>query len=140
MQELLRSAVVADSNPCLGLLAGRENLIESSFPTTALIRGEQASGEISNRFYQSQLEAKGMSLMGVFQTAGLEGETNPAQTAQLRSLYEELGGQQPLCYMVLELSHAGRLDARAYSDAEFTIEVTLELQEDGNLYPACSNC
>ena len=140
MQELLHSAVVADNKPCLGLLAGRGNLIESSFPATALIQGEQASAEISKRFYQSQLDAKGMALMGVFQTADLEGNTDPEQTTLLRSLYEQLGGRQPRCYMVLELSHAGRLDAQAYTDPELQDDLPLELLEDGNLYPACSNC
>lgn len=140
MQELLRNAVVAGESPCLGLLAGRGSLIESSFPATALIRGEQAAGGTSNRFYQAQLEAAGMSLIGVFQTANREGDTDPEQTVLLRRLYGELSGQQPHCYMVLELGHAGRLDARAYTDPELGTSLPLELQEDGHLYPACSNC
>jgi len=130
MQELLRNAVVAESEPFLGLLAGRGNTIDLSIPV-------RTSG---NRPDQAQFTAKGMTLMGVFQSADLEGQTDREKTTFIRECFQELSGCQPGCYLVLELGHAGRLDAEAFADAELTHPIVLEMQEDSSLYPAQTSC
>ena len=130
MQELLRNAVVAENEPFLGLLAGQGNFIDLSVPLRTV-------GGQPNR---AQLEARGVTLMGVFQRAGLEGRTDRQQTAFIRDCFEQASGRQPGCYLVLELSHAGRLDAQAFADSELTHPITLEMQEDSSLYPARASC
>ena len=130
MQELLRNAVAAGNEPYLGLLAGRGNTI--GFCTPIRMAGDQPG--------PARPAAKGLSLMGVFQSADQEGRTDRWQTDFIRGNFEAISGHQPECYLVLELSHAGRLDAQAFADPELTQPITLEMQEDSSLYPARASC
>jgi hypothetical protein len=41
----------------------------------------------------------------------------------------------PDCYLLLEIGHKGRVDARLFADPAFTRPLPLQMREDGDLYP-----
>lgn len=58
---------------------------------------------------------------------------------KLAELVQKYHHNAPVCYLLLELSHKGRVDARLFADAELKRPIALDLQEDGDLYPATVN-
>ncbi len=55
---------------------------------------------------------------------------------KLAELVQKYHHHSPVCYLLLELSHKGRVDARLFADAELKMPIPLDLHEDGDLYPA----
>jgi len=53
------------------------------------------------------------------------------QIRSLCNLVQQHFGHPPDCYLLLELSHKGRVDARLFADADLTESITLNMQEDG---------
>jgi len=58
---------------------------------------------------------------------------------KLTELVQKFHAQPPACYLLLELGHKGRVDARLFADAELSMPIPLDLQEDGDLYPVTVN-
>ena len=127
MQELLRKAVIAENRPFLGLLAGREGTIERAI-------------QIGSSEQPGAIDTGNLKLMGVFQSADADGCADREQTDFIAGCFEQACDRTPDCYVVLELSHAGRLDAQAFADPALATPIVLEMQEDNNLYHVGANC
>jgi hypothetical protein len=125
MQELLHHALASPYT--FGLLAGRGNTIEAIFPATesGLVDNHESAG-----FQQAWSETDPLMLMGVYQATDSDGNTNPGQTYQLSSYFEEQSGKAACCYLSLELGTEGRLDALMFADPEHNIPIPLDMQED----------
>ncbi len=50
----------------------------------------------------------------------------------LSKLVQQHYGHQPDCYLLIELGHKGRVDARLFTDEALTSPMPLNMQEDGN--------
>jgi len=129
MQQLLHDAISTLSHEqdcCQGLLAGR-NMIEKSLSVTSCAHPDE--GRIK-RFSTAQ------PLIGIYLVTDAASQIDHGKVHALVELAKRYDGHAPGCYLLLELGHKGRVDARLFSDAEFTAAIPLNLKEDGNLYPA----
>jgi len=130
MQTLLHDAIGAistEQDSCQGLLAGSGNLIENCEPVTKI----DPAVAVLTDFCRQQ------GWMGVYLLVRRQSDMQ-----RIRQLSELLRGQchdSPLCYLLLESTQKGRVEARLFADEACTVSLPLSLQEDGDLYPAAEN-
>ncbi len=133
LQRVLRDALEASDvsddkqEPCQGLLAGAGNMLTMSVPVTKNLRDH------------SKLAAKARvsdALFGIYFATTSAAAIDHEQIQMLADLLHRFTGQTPSCYLLLELGHQGRVDARAFSDAACTHSLSLQLQEDSDCNPA----
>ncbi len=129
MQALLHEAMDAISREqgcCQGLLAGG-NIIEKHQPVTKI---EPADSSLDGFFRQH-------SQVGIYLLV-----RQPSDLARLHRLAECVrmrANSAPICYLILESTEKGRLEACLFADERRSAPLTLTLQEDGSLYPAVGN-
>jgi len=71
------------------------------------------------------------AITGIYLSTSTACAINPDRVRSLIDLVQKHHGQAPDFYLLLELSHKGRVDARLFTDAELTMPMTLNMQEDG---------
>lgn len=130
MQALLHDAIDAMSREqdcCQGLLAGGGNLIESRTSVTKI--GHRAPSLTD--FCRQQ------DWIGIYLLA--RRQLDMKQMHRLSELVRRHGNASPVCYLLLESTQKGRVEARLFADQTCTAPLVLTLQEDGDLYPAAEN-
>jgi len=123
LQQLLHEAISDEQNPCHGLLSGRGNIITRSMSVTNKV------------FHTPALVADGVQegvILGAYVTTDKHGVVDAKAIANMRALSPDYVSCRPYYFLVLYLDHKGRIDARAYADAELQAPITLNMQEDGN--------
>jgi len=129
MQALLHAAADAISdrcNTCQGLLR-TGNAIEKYLPVTKI---ESAVSSLAGFCEQK-------SRLGIYLLVRHPSDLRRVQ--QLSELVHLHSGGSPVCYLILESTEKGRLEARLFADEACSAPLTLTLQEDGGLYPAVGN-
>ncbi len=130
MQELLHDAISGRQPCCQGLLAGGGNMIEKRLAVT----------ETSHNADHSIADFLGPHpFAGIYISTGEACDADSERIRKLTELVQKIHAQPPACYLLLELGHKGRVDARLFADAELSIPIPLDLQEDGDLYPVTVN-
>lgn len=130
MQQLLHEAISGGKHCCQGLLAGGGNMIEKRLAVTE-------SSYSDNPCIPDFLNSS--PFFGVYISTHEACSDDSARVHKLCELVRKHHRSNPVCYLLLEFGHKGRVDALLFADAEFSTPITLNLQEDGGLYPAIVN-
>jgi len=127
VQQLLHDAISGGQNYCQGLLAGDGNMIENHLAVTKTSHsGDPSIADFFNLH----------PFFGIYISTDETCASDFSRIHHLVEMAQKYHNTPPLCYLLLELSHKGRVDARLFTDAEFKTPIALDLQEDGDLYPA----
>lgn len=135
MQQLLHAALMAGERACMGLLTGREGVVEGILPLSKQAFEAFRSGKEESRLTTGERQ----SLIGIYQAADVNCEIDPNQTRSLRHYFTGHSKQQPGCYLLLDTSHKGRIEARCFADAGRSLPIPLNMQEEAALYPIPAN-
>jgi len=130
MQQLLHDAISClstEQDYCQGLLAGGGNMIKKNLAVTQ----NSFSGSHSGVNFFSRAPDND-AIFGIYFSANGANPVSPERIQGLIDLVLEGYGHPPDCYLLLELGHKGRVDARLFSDAALTVTMPLNMQEDGD--------
>jgi len=133
MQQLLHDAISCSviekekQDYCQGLLAGGGNMIKKNLDVTGNTRLSQ---DASADFFANASDNG--PITGVYLSTNATCIFKPDRFRGLIDLVQKHHGQSPDFYLLLELSHKGRVDALLFADAALTTPMTLNMQEDGN--------
>jgi len=130
IQQLLHDALSASTTAhgCpQGLLAGRGNMIEKYTSVT----------NIDHLAPNLSAFCKQQDWVGIYLVADQEPGADRVQ--RLSDLVSRYYNHSPACFLLLESSHKGRVEAQVFADAACTTLLPLALQEDGDLYPTAVN-
>ncbi|MDQ6981976.1 MAG: hypothetical protein Q9M08_03065 [Mariprofundus sp.] len=130
MQPLLHDAISGGQHCCQGLLAGSGNMIEKNLAVT---QTSHSGGHSTEDFLNFS------PFSGIYISTCGTCTDDSSRIHNLVKLVQKYHHNLPVCYLLLELSHKGRVDARLFADAELGTPIPLDLQEDGDLYPAAVN-
>lgn len=125
MQRLLHEAMGSAPKPCGGLLIGSNSIIESALP---------AIGTSSH-----DMDTATIPLIGIYLSVNLGQQPDQTVMEELSALHEAKSGRCPEHILLLDLSQQGRIDATLFSDMALAYPQSLEMLEDGALYPVSSN-
>jgi len=75
------------------------------------------------------------AITGIYLSTDSNRAISPERLRGLINLVQAHDGRPPDCYLLLELSHKGRVDARLFADAQFTVTMPFSMQEDGDPMP-----
>jgi len=131
MQKMLHQALISDPKPCFGLLAGGENMIETALPVTNFVNndGDNLTHPAGNE----------QSIRAVYLSSSPGHLPDQALISDLSRLCEARLGAAPDYFLLLDLGQQGRMDALLFSDHSLSQPATLNMLEDGDLYPQSSN-
>jgi len=121
MQRMLHEAISNSQKTCHGLLTGGGNIITNNIHVTDKL------------FPSNDPVAKALqndAITGHYFTTNKRDNSIHKAIAEMQSLAQYIGQQNPLYYLIIYLDHDGRVDALMYADPALSIPVTLNMKED----------
>lgn len=79
-----------------------------------------------------------LKVTGIYLSSKADKQADKALIGQLCELYSSYTGSQPEHYLLLDLAHQGRVDARLYADRMLTQFLPLNMIDECSLYPDSS--
>ena len=112
---------------CQGLLTGAGNMLKNHHAVTknSLFEPHADLNPVAGTSGQN-------AIYGIYCSILAPDAIDHERIRNLSKLVQQYYGHPPDCYLLVELGHKGRVDARLFADEALSHPMPLNMQEDGN--------